>query len=321
MQSPSEIPAWDFSPAIDLLKTLSHSEPKNSISTTPRPPERSAFSEPPLVLSQADDEELSLGNFSRIWEYLSVSRNGGKVDEGKSLEEDAERVAKEVRWRDEVSGADLEDNVDSTYFVSTKTRKRAARRLQAKQRADKAASTQINSYEDGSDSANFTENDSGEELRRLRRSPDRRAVIQGILQQSSKDAVDLPSPPTSPSPPKQSLRVLKKDWPISNPFQWSASTNSGSNRSQLLPLDDLSQEQRRSKLIARLAECYPSEGKYLKNKGLIHPEFTPLNTSDSGVHVFVDISNVRLRLLMGLLLVLMKHTDHDWLSRLSEALA
>ncbi|ERF72967.1 hypothetical protein EPUS_05048 [Endocarpon pusillum Z07020] len=292
MQSPSETLAWDLSPAIDLLKTLSHCEPKNSISTTPRPPERSAFSDPPLVLSQADDEELSLGNFSRIWEYLSLPRNGGNADEGKSFEQDAERVAKEVRWRDEVSGADLEDNVDSTYVASTRTRKRAARRSRAKQRAEKATSTQINSYENGSDSASFNEDDSGEELRRLCRSPDRRAVIQEILQRSSKDAVDLPSPPTSPSPPKQSLRVLKKDWPISNPFQWSASTNSGSSRSQLLPLGGLSQEQRRSKLIARLAERYPSEGKYLKNKGLIHPEFIPLNTSDIGVHVFVDISNI-----------------------------
>ncbi len=295
MQSLPESPAWDFSPAIDLLKTLSYSDPKNSISRTLILPEQCSSPNPTLVLGQADNEELSLGNFSRIWEYLSLSRSGGKGDEANSLEEDAERVAKEVRWRDEVSGADLEDNVDSTCVSSAKTKKRAARRLRAKERADKAASAQIDSYENGSDSANCTENDSGEDLRRLRRSPDRRAVIQEILQRSSKDAVDLPSPPTSPSPPKHSLRVLKKDWPISNPFQWSTSTGSGSNRSQILPLGNLSQEQRRSKLIARLVECYPSEGKYLKNKSLIHPEFTPLNTSDVGVHVFVDISNVRLR--------------------------
>ncbi len=295
MQSLPESPAWDFSPAIDLLKALSYSDPNNSISRTLSPPKKSSFPNPALVLGQADDEELSLGNFSRIWEYLSLSRSGGKRDEANTLEEDPERVAKEVRWRDEVSGADLEDNVDSTCSSSTRTRKRAARRLRAKERADKAASTQINTYENGSDSANCTENDSGEDLKRLRGSPDRRAVIQEILQRSSKDADDLPSPPTSPSPPKHSLRVLKKDWPISNPFQWSTSMNSGPNRSQILPLGNLSQEQRRSKLIARLAECYPSEGKYLKNKGLVHPEFTPLNTSDAGVHVFVDISNVRLR--------------------------
>jgi hypothetical protein len=300
--SDDEIPSWDFGPAIDLLRALSISEPRRAPSTPFILPEASTPSDPPLVLSQADDEELSLGNFSRIWEYLSLSRGSEARHEGKSVDEDAERVAKEVRWRDEVSGADLEDNVDIEQGLSTaslRTKKRSQRRARARDRAQRAAVGKSSSYETGSESANVTENESAEELDTIRRSPDRRAVIQEILHRTGKNAVDSPSPPTSPSPPKGSLRVLRKDWPISNPFQWSASTGqAGSHTNQFRPLGNLSPEQRKSKLITRLAECHPSEGKYLKNKGLVHPEFAPLNTSDSGVHVFVDISNVRFHFLM-----------------------
>jgi len=301
-----EIPSWDFGPAIDLLKTLSTSESRHGTPTPFILPEPSNPSDPPLVLSQADDEELSLGNFSRIWEYLSLSRTSETRNEGKSVDEDAERVGKEVRWRDEVSGADLEDNVDieqGLSAASSRTKKRSERRARARDRAYRAAVGKSGSYETGSESANVAETESAEESDIIRCSPDRRAIIQDILHRSGKNDLDPPSPPTSPSPPKGSLRVLRKDWPISNPFQWSASTGqAGSHANQFRPLGNLSPEQRKSKLISRLAKCYPSEGKYLKNKGLIHPEFTPLNTSDSGVHVFVDISNVRFHFLMNSLL-------------------
>jgi hypothetical protein len=295
MQSSDEGPSWDFSPAIDLLKTLSFSDPRENQSSTHDPSEECSDSHPPLILSQAKDEDLSLGNFNRIWEYLSLSHNKGNRFEERPLEEDDERVAKEVRWRDEVSGADLEDNVDIQYIntPSLKTLQRSARRRRAKERQIQAAASQINSYETDSDSA--TDNGSGkEELERLRRhSPNRRAVIQDILRHSSNNGTEIPSPPTSPSPPKESLRVLRKDGPVSNPFQWSATTShAASHRNQILPLGNLTKEQRKSRLIARLAERYAPEAKYLKNKGLVHPEFTPLNTSDSGIHVFIDISNV-----------------------------
>jgi hypothetical protein len=295
MHLPDEIPTWDFSHAIDLLKTLSLPRPRINTSPPSNSQEPCFHPDKPLVLSQSPDEELSLGNFDRIWDFLSVSRDSGNGTNQKSLEEDAEHVAKEVRWRDEVSGADLEDNVDPEQGISAasvRTQKRAARRARAKERADKETSMQISSHDTGPDSA--SDDESGQELERLRRSPDRRALIQDILKGPSKNALDVHTPPTSPSPPTESHRVLNRDWLISNPFQWSSSSPStGSRRKQILPLGDLSAEERKSKLIARLVECFPSEAKFLKNKGLIHPEFTPLNTSDSGVHVFVDISNVR----------------------------
>lgn len=301
MQASDTIPAWDLTPAIDLLKILSLSEPRSEITTSYVPPEQSRYTETSLLLSQDEDEELSLGNFNRIWQYLSLSDGRGEKS-GQRLEEEAndpEHVAKEVRWRDEVSGADLEDNVNTEVnnitaaSASLRTRQRAQRRARARERVEKTASRESGSYDTVSDSA---DNRSDEDLERLRRSPDRRAVIQDILNRPSRKAADLPSPPTSPSPPKESLRVLHKDWPISNPFQWSASkSQAGSHRNQLLPLGNLSTEQRKSEFLARLMNCFPLEAKWLKNKGLVHPEFTPLNTDETGVHVFVDISNVCLQ--------------------------
>jgi hypothetical protein len=306
MPSPTGTPTWDFSPAIDLLWTLSFGTPKGNKTPPLVPPGPPGHLDPSLVLSQAEDKDLSLGNFSRIWDFLSLSHGSECGVEDKLQEEDAGRVAKEVRWRDEVSGADLEDNVEiaqDAHAASLRTQKRAAHPTRGRERAQKITSLQISSYEPGTDSAD--DNESDKELDRLRRSPDRRAVIQDILRRPSKNAVDLPSPPTSPSPPKESLRILRKEKPISNPFQWSASaSHAGHKRNQFIPLGNLSSEQRKSKLIARLGECFPSEAKYLRNKGLVHPEFTPLNTSDSGVHVFVDISNVCCNRSMTILLLL-----------------
>lgn len=281
-----EIPAWDFSPAIHLLNTLSIPIRRDNISPQSSPTK--------VLLSQTANEDLSLGNFDRIWEFLSSPRNVQNGTDQRSAEEDAERVAKEVRWRDEVSGADLEDDVDTQQVVSAaamRTRQRAARRARARERAEKAIVAQITPHPTVSDSA--TDNESDQELRRLRRSPDRRAIIHDMVHRSSPNNLELPSPPTSPSPPKESQRMLSKDWPISNPFLWSSTTiHPSSQRDRIRPLGDLSPEQRKSEFIARLVEDFPSDARSLKNKHLIHPEFTTLNISDSGVHIFIDISNV-----------------------------
>ena len=295
MQPSDEIPLWDFSSAIDLLKTFSVTTPSDNVSPPANSLKQSFHVGADLVRGQAKDEEPSLGNFTKIWDYLSLPEvKIIDVEETSVEEEDTECVLKEVRWRDEVSGADLEDNVEAEQHIgaaSVLTRKRAARRARAKERAEKATLGRIDFNGQLSDSA--TDNDSDQDLNRLRRSPDRRAVIQDILYRPNKILTDPPSPPTSPSPPKEQLRVLKKEWPISNPFQWSASPNySSPRRNQILPLGNLSSEQRKSRLITRLLQSFPAEAKYLRNKGLIYPEFTPLNTSDAGVHVFIDVSNV-----------------------------
>ena len=207
---------------------------------------------------------------------------------------EAENTSKGVRWRDEFDGADLEDNVEPSSFdtaVSIRTQKRASRRARARLRAAKLADTPA--IGKGTVSDTVTDAESSEELERLRRSPDRRAVIQDILGRHRPSTRDTSSPPTSPSPPKSDVRSIKKEWPPSDPFLWSVDEfRSSFSRIQIAPQDGLSATARKRQLITRLTRSFPAESKYLSNSGLIEPAFTPLNVSTVGIHVFIDISNV-----------------------------
>jgi hypothetical protein len=207
---------------------------------------------------------------------------------------EAEITSKGVRWRDELEGGDLEDNVKPASFdtaASTRTQKRAARRARARLRAENFANLFTTEKDTVSDTV--TDAESGEELERLRRSPDRKAVIQDILGRHRPNTRDTSSPPTSPSPPKSDAKPIKKEWLSSDPFVWSVEEfRSSSSRRQIVPRDGLSITARKRQLIAMLATNFPAESKYLANSGLIEPAFTPLNVSSIGIHVFIDISNV-----------------------------
>jgi hypothetical protein len=283
-------PDWDLSSAIDLLKSLSLSqnEARPAPSSLPQP----AF-DPCQTLILNDNNSSLLGDFSSLW-YLFGGSSNEVVHDIPLSELEVENTSKGVRWRDELDGADLEDNVSPSTFNTTasiRTQKRAARRAIAKLRAEKLAN--LSSTEKGTVSDTATDAESGEELERLRRSPDRKAVIQEMLARHRPRTRDISSPPTSPSPPKSDLRLLKKEWPISPPFLWSADGfRTSTYRSQILPRDGLSTTTRKVQLIKMLAADFPAESQYLSTSGLIEPAFTPLNVSTIGIHVFIDISNV-----------------------------
>jgi hypothetical protein len=282
-------PDWDFSSAIDLLKSLSLSNTKAKPAPSSLPPP--AFEHDQTLI--VNNTSSHLGDFSSLWSLFGGSLN--EVVHDLPLSElDAENTGKGVRWRDELIGADLEDNVEPSSFdtaASIRTQKRAARRARAKIRAEKLAN--LSNTEKGTVSDTATDAESGEELERLRRSPDRIAVIQNILGRHRPNTRETSSPPTSPSPPKSDIRSLKKEWPTSHPFLWSADElRTSTSRSQVVPRDGLSTTARKGKLIKMLAAHFPAESKYLSNSGLIEPTFTPLNVSNFGIHVFIDISNV-----------------------------
>lgn len=283
--------SWDLDSAINLLKSLSLQK-------------YDAASAPQLIPSSNENVDQdsygeSLGDFSGLWDFLGRPRSADdaqgedvvkyEVNDEAVAEVDLNQLNKGVRWRDEVDGADLEDNVEPTKFTAAylRNKKRAERRARAKERADKLA-TQAKSTSD------TTDLESAEELESLRRSPDRRAVIDDILGRSRPSLRDNNSPPTSPSPPKPELRTPKRDnWPVSNPFLWSApGVPPSSKRPVVAPRDGLTPRQRKQKLINELMRQFPEEKKYLKNAGLLEPAFTPLNISNIGIHVFVDISNI-----------------------------
>jgi hypothetical protein len=303
--SPSSGLIWDFEAAISLYQSsyqlatpedppLPGDDVKDHDSYTPSPP----------------DEIPSLGDFTEVWELLrrqalgvddddyAVTQDGSHTqqpateskiyddvgrDDVESAKELSQNDPRAVRWRDE-DGADLEDNIELTQptAASLRTQKRAARRARARERAEREAARPDSS----------SDADSGDALESLRRSPDRRSVIDDVLGLKRPGVRDHSSPPTSPSPPKATTTPTRQ-WPISQPFLWTApGVPSPSHRIVLAPKDGLSALQRKQALIKKLREHHSEEAKYLKNKGLVSPEFTTLNTSDIGIHVFIDMSNI-----------------------------
>ncbi|EXJ89854.1 hypothetical protein A1O3_02921 [Capronia epimyces CBS 606.96] len=286
-------PLWDLNSAINLLQTLSL--PKYD------PSSARELVAPPSHHDAADERvDHSLGDFSILFDFLgSVDTPDDQrdselikyeVNDEPVAEVELNHLSKGVRWRDEVDGADLEDNVEPAKATAAyiRNKKRAERRARAKERAEKPpAQSEQKSISD------TTDPESGEELESLRRSPDRRAVIDDIVGRHRPTIRDAYSPPTSPSPPKSGLRTPKRDWPVSNPFLWTApGVPSPSHRIGFAPRDGLSPRARKQALITALTRQYPEEKRYLKNSGLLEPAFTPLNVSKIGIHVFVDISNI-----------------------------
>ncbi|MBV35067.1 MAG: hypothetical protein CMP47_06355 [Rickettsiales bacterium] len=282
--------SWDLDSAISLLKNLSLKSRDPSVA-------------PQLLHPSSDGDKshennnVSLGDFTSLWNFLGRPYTADEeqvsglvkyeVNNEPVAELDLNQPNKGVRWRDEVDGADLEDNVEPVKVTAAyiRNKKRAERRARAKERVEKLAAQQKST-------SDTTDLESGEELESLRRSPDRRAVIDDILGRTRPSLRDS-SPPTSPSPPKAEIRTPKRDYPVSHPFLWTApGVPSTSKRSAIAPRDGRSSQERKRALISELARQFPEVKKYLKNSGLLEPAFTPLNVSNIGIHVFVDISNI-----------------------------
>ncbi|KAH0845558.1 hypothetical protein AYO21_05487 [Fonsecaea monophora] len=293
MPDDQKLPSWDLDDAIRLLNSLALKY--GDAPTSPGPVNYKNK-------DKAGDNTGggSLGDFSIVWDYLGCPHTADEqqatelvkyeVNDEEVAEVDLNQISKGVRWRDEVDGADLEDNVEPPINKATaayiRNQKRAARRARARGRAEKLP-TEERTVSD------TTDLESGEELESLRRSPDRRAVIDGILGRSRPGLRDNSSPPTSPSPPKVEIRTPKRDYPVSNPFVWPITpVITPSPHTVIVPRDGLTTRTRKQALITQLMRRHPEEQTYLRNVGLLEPAFTPLNTSDIGIHVFVDMSNI-----------------------------
>jgi hypothetical protein len=302
-------PLWDFNNEFKLLNSLSL---KKIHAVLERDEDSSANGSIKGDDVEADD---SLGDFTAIWKSLGLSNvadaNTTKelikytVNDEPVAEIDPSQLNKNVRWRDEIDGTDLEDNFEPITSTNTaayiKNQKRAARRKQAKEKekALKLAARQTN-LSDTSD------HESGKELEDLRnQSPDRTAVIDSILgrtrpsRSTALTAAANGSPPSSPSPPKIEVRTPKQEWPVSNPFVFEPAKTTLLKRSSPSPRytvittrDNLTPTARKQALIKELTRIHPDERVYLKSAGLLEPAFTPLNVSSIGIHVFVDYSNI-----------------------------
>ncbi|KAK5942388.1 hypothetical protein PMZ80_004951 [Knufia obscura] len=282
---------WSFEPAITLLKSAAGGEDEPAPSPTMQPDLTT-----PLTPIPQHTAKGGLGDFTEIWKELGVAYDPPTPSQpdvklGSSVESDTSQLVKAVKWRDEQDGADLEDNVEPEQVTASnlRTRKRAARRARARERELQLAQGTV---DPASDTA--TDDESGEELESLRRSPDRRSLIADLVGRPR--PTETISPPTSPSPPKTRATLqtpTKKLWPISNPFLWSApSAPSPASKNTIIPIDGLNGHLRKLNLISQLSLKFPDESKYLSNQGCREPAFSPLNTSSFGIHVFIDFSNI-----------------------------
>jgi len=287
---------WDFTPVIDLIYSLSireeaYTQIEKTESFSSALPEK-------LIKSTNDngfDQNTKLGNFDKIWQYLGqpfdlLPPDVVPLSEGKSIGRlerhgiDHQFPLKEVRWRDEVEGADLADNDENDDPCNlsglTKAQRRKARRKHRhKERAE--TSTYGRAPPSGS------EDESGKDIQ-APQTPDRQSVIYKIIHgtptpeitngrlRSGKifrsevlgdsGALAAASPPSA----KQAIQILKRQ--KDSAFAIAAA--------------------RKAKLLAMLTETFIDERQYLSNVSLI--QFFSTNTEDAGegIHVFVDASNV-----------------------------
>ncbi|RMD40383.1 hypothetical protein DV735_g4743, partial [Chaetothyriales sp. CBS 134920] len=264
---------WDFESAISLLSKLSLTGSSlEQESTAP-----ALACQPPLAINKASS---GLGDFGSLWDLLS---SPGLADDNDSrpitllrphqpadsVQTGTSPTGKSLQERD-VDGADLEGNIPSEPSALSKTQKRAARRARAVNRAAEILDRQPSLAEGP------------------RKSAARTAVIDGILGQRR------PLTPSS-SPPKASISP-KTQRPVTQPSLWTAPGVPSPSRHVIAQRDGLGNRERSRALISRLKVDFPDEQRFLKNIGLVEPTFTPLNVSDIGIHVFIDISNISIGL-------------------------
>lgn len=281
---------WDFSPVIDLIYSLSTGE---EAYTQIRKTE--CFSK---NISDNENEivhDAQLGNFDSIWQYLGqpldlLPPNIPPVSEVKPftcLESNGveEHFAlKEVRWRDEIEGADLADNdeKEDPFDLSglTKAQRKKARRKQRQQdRAEVSAN--------GRAPYSGSEDESGKEIQ-LAKTSDRQAIIYEILHGTSN--------PTTTTGRLRSGKVFRSDVLGDSGALAVASPPSSKQSIQILKPQRESSfaiaAAKKTKLMAMLTETFIDERQYLSDVSFIPSVSINTENAGEGIHVFVDASNV-----------------------------
>ena len=276
--------AWDFTPVIDLIHSLSstsESHVQDSPSPGPSPPSSPAETFP--------ESEPSLGNFDRLWQYLGRSPNRPlEVASFLRADENLERAyTKGVRWRDEVEGENLADN-EHDNALRTSLRPSLGKRKKERKRKDLELRDRRQIKAKSLLSA--SDNDSDEREAQARQaSTNRRALIYEILQRAPEDSAEKPSLTRSGKTYSQPALGIGK-LPVADP----------QSRKVERPLEHAPKKgaiaaaaaaAKKATLLGKLRKNFPEEKQYLAN-----PK-NPVEDSLDGVHIFVDASNVNLSLL------------------------
>ena len=281
---------WDFALVINLINSLS--------ATTDDTPQQKLTE--PLSASPPNEpanDRYQLGNFDSLWHFLGQPLNV-PPPEITPLSEDTQVVdnnqedtlsCKGVRWRDEVDGADLEDDnaircspplvsaVSDDIPGLTKGQRKKERRKQRKKALEDKLGVQAKVVPSSSDNES-------EKEQKLRQFDDRKSVIHEIIYGS---------------PLKQNRYFLrtsitahtKNGWPVSNPI---LNHNQAPSHS-LKDLEGQSLEQavsRKAILMKMLYDRFVDERQFLGSLNVMQRALIGANGAVDGIHVFVDASNV-----------------------------
>lgn len=306
--------AWDFSPVHKFIRQISSDGYVEDIHThgcyrkNVREQSKSNIGNvAPLQVKS------SLGNFHNIWDFLgkpeytspsvSLDARDAAIPSVENGDDEAQKDSKAVRWRDEVDGTDLADDDDdddddsnheadgareeeddgeeasSGRAAPTKRQRQKGSRKKRRQlpvvAGEKSRQTQVSSGNESTDDA------------RGSKSQRRRDVINRVLyrstspQKGARNALEILK-----SPKKE---VDENKWPVARPYLFHGFTRAISEPPQLSYTAVAS---RKAKLIAMLSERFPAERPYLSKIGL-QSQQGEKSLEEEGIHIFIDISNVR----------------------------
>lgn len=290
---------WSFSPVYALLQNLSTSGEDLSKLGDRQTTEKESDGDSSLSLAQpvtpdGEGPVRGLGNLDLLFIHLQLPLDVpppvvvSNYEDHPFAAHSNGNVSKEpkiVKWRDEIDGADLEDNQDAEDSLrrsrKTKTqRKKANRKLRKALAGNSGSCTAIGttSSENESEKENINE-----------KIIDRRKVIYQMTYGNT--------PPSDDSLIAHRYQVLKRPqlptdteaWPVAQPHALN-----GNHLSALRPAATAHQivAANKATLIAMLHERFPDERQYLDSVSLVPHASDQANAAPEGLHIFIDASNI-----------------------------
>lgn len=296
MSSQNAEDAWDFTPVIDLNYSLSSRREALATSSSP--------SSEDLLTPDSDtiyyDHGGELGNFDKIWEFLGqphdlppplipppINGDRGELVEG-AIDQDETifglSTSKGVRWRDEDGERGLADEAENLALDSTPQLSKARRK---KLRAKKKAANPKSQGEDGLNVlTSSSENEKDSESRRVTPIQDRTSIIHQIIHGTT-----LRSKGTTRNDLESSQSAISVHrYPLGSLFKSPEAPLINDTATPEVYVGNIAAKTK--KLIAMLHDRFVHERVYLGNLGL-SPFAKRMDVSpETGLHVFVDASNV-----------------------------
>ena len=295
---------WDFTPAIDLIYSLSSNNEYGSL-TTPWISNNNLEEQVAQSTIDRPEHGTQLGNFDKIWQYLGQPLNVPPptvptepstefIEILRATNDGAPLTLKGVRWRDELEGGDLADNDDiddapDFSGLTKEQRKKARRKLRREAEAERVANRP--------NVAGGSENESEKEIqspptwdtKRDTSHPSRKDVIYHILHRTAPKAE--PGRLRSGEPSTGGIPIDLGPWPVAFPQV---------GEKAIKILKPPTKEQRayavaaakKAKLMVMLKERFQDEQRSLSEISLTKQvDNAEIGTAES-IHVFVDASNV-----------------------------